>query len=186
MKSLTVTVILVLGSCGQTAGVENLITQLDCGMSLDEVRELTENEVKPTSTMPWLGSHRVDGQRADVWLSFDDEGLVSVIHGRTDGLTSVRLSPKKNLCTGELAFRLSLLLLTRDLVGAAVHVDGRRVATMDEIRRDVEVAGGSHELKVEMEGYDPLTLQLDFGRNDAGEQRLELKLADGRLVAQRP
>lgn len=183
MKATALTLLLLGASCGRVGWVEELLPQLRCGMSLGEVRQLTEREVQPTSTMPWLGSYRVEGKRADVWLDFEDGGLVSAISGRIDGLTSVRLSPKENLCTGELAFRVNLVLLSRELLGAVVYLDGEQVALMNEVRRDIEVSGGVHELRIELDGFSPFATELRRGSGDPGEQRLEIKAEGERLAA---
>lgn len=183
MKGLTIAVLLLGASCGRAGWVEDLLPRLRCGMSLDQVRQLTDRAVEPTSTMPWLGSYRVDGERADVWLDFEDDRLVSVITGKIDGLSSVRLSPKENLCTGELAFRLNLVLLSRELLGAAVYLDGRQVASMDEIRQDIEVSDGVHDVRIELEGFLPFVTKLERGPGDLGEQRLEIRADGERLTA---
>lgn len=183
MKATTLTLLLLAASCDRVGWIEDFLPKLRCGMSLGEVRQLTEREVQTTNTMPWLGSYRVDGKRADVWLDFDDGGLVTAISGRIDGLTSVRLSPKENLCTGDLAFRINLVLLSRDLIGAVVYLDGQEVAVMDEVRQDVEVPSGVHALRIELEGFSPFEMELNRVPDDPGMQRLEINAVGDRLAA---
>lgn len=157
--------------------------RLQCGMSLSEVGALTGRELKSTSTQPWLGNYWIDGKRSDVWLEFDEEGLVSAISGTVDGLTSVRLSPKKNLCTGELHFRLRVVLLSKELLGAEVYLDGQWLAQLEALQTDLEISAGQHELRIEKEGYGPLSREMDLDAEDRGQQRVELGLEGQRLTA---
>lgn len=187
MKGAIVALLLLLASCGSVRWVEDLRSQLCCGMSLSDVREFTGREVEriepSNNTLPWRGSYRVDGKYADVWLDFEDDRLVSVISGRIDGLTSVRLSPKANLCTGELTFQLYVLILTEKLLGTVVYLDGQQVAVMDEIRQDIEVSAGVHELRIELEGFLPYVMELERGPDDPGAQRLEIRVEDTQILA---
>lgn len=186
-EAMVVLLLLLASSCGSVRWVEDLRSQLRCGMSLSEVRELTEREVErvepSNNTLPWRGSYLIGGNYADVWLDFEDDQLVSFLYTRINGLTSMRRSPKANLCTGELAFQLYVVILTQELFGAVVYLDGREVAVMDEVRQDIEAAGGVHELRIELEGFSPFLMELKRGPDDPGAQRLEIKTEGGRLTA---
>ena len=175
--------LLLTMTCGTAGWVDDLLPRLRCGMALSEIRDLTAREIKPTRTQPWLGSYWIDGKRSDVWLEFDEGGLVSAISGTIDGLTSVRLSPKKNLCTGELYFRLRIVLLTRELLGAEVYLDDRRLGQLEDIQTDFELSAGAHELRIQKEGFEPLSKELDLDAEDRGQQRVELGLEGRRLTA---
>lgn len=159
------------------AWVEDLVTQLQCGMSLTDVQRVTEHEIKPTTSQPDLGTHRVDGKWADVWLNFQEGRLVHVTAGTIDGLTSLRLSPKRNLCTGGLTFFLRLEWVEQ-LQGADIYLDGKGMEENASSGLIFELSAGSHELRVVKEGYESIVKRLYFGPEDPGEYHLDLTSSD--------
>lgn len=103
MKWPVLALLLLPASCGPVRWVEDLRSELRCGVSLSELRALTDHEVErvepSNNTLPWRGSYLIAGKHADVWLDFEHDQLVSFISARIDGLTSMRSSPKENLCS---------------------------------------------------------------------------------------
>jgi hypothetical protein len=178
MRTTALYLLLFSTSCfgREEAWVEKLVPQLQCGMSLPDVQNLTAHTIKP-SAMPELGTHQVDGKRSDLWLGFRNGGLVSVISGTIDGLTSIRLSPKRNLCTRELTFFLSIEWVV-PLQGADVFLDGKVVEENTSSGLILEVSSGDHELRVVKEGYEPIVKHLRFEAVDPGRRDVTLTSQD--------
>jgi len=89
----------------------------------------------------------------------------------------MRLSPRRNLCTGELTFRLRILL-PAELLGATAYLDGERTATLDDLQEDFELTIGQHLLRIEKEDHEPIIKNLQLGTRDRGDQRLDLTEVD--------
>jgi len=144
-------------------------------MSPEEVKGVTSTEVVTleAGSHPWLGRHYIHKGHADLWLRFNEqERLEWVTLSKIDGwrIMATRLSPRRNLCTGELSYQVRLDW-TVDLEGASVFLDGY------EVKPDsgkVELSAGRHELRIEKAGYEPLVRQLNLGPEDRGDQRLDL------------
>lgn len=144
-------------------------------MSLENIRALSKNEVIPWSTLGRLKAHHISRGQGDLWLYLNAAGLESIAVSRTDGwrVLSTKLSPLRNLCTGEILFLLRLSL-AEDLEGAEVFLDGRKIQKGDWLGPFIEVSAGEHELRVEKEGYEPIVKLLSLDAEDRGEQRLFL------------
>ncbi|HKI05361.1 MAG TPA: hypothetical protein VKK31_25500 [Thermoanaerobaculia bacterium] len=144
-----------------------------------ELETVAEREViTEGGERPWLGRHRISRGHSDLWLQFADEGgLKSVILARPDNLQTMRLSPRRNLCTGELTFRLRILL-PAELLGATAYLDGERTATLDDLQEDFELTIGQHLLRIEKEDHEPIIKNLQLGTRDRGDQRLDLTEVD--------
>lgn len=153
--------------------VERLEGRLACGMSLTDIRELTDAEIVEAAR-PW-GTHFINRGRSDLWLQVTEEGLQSIQVSTIDGwkIMSTRSSPQKNLCTGDLTFFLRINW-TYELQGAQVYLDGRRVQAADWAGPLLRVPVGGHELRIEKDGYEPIVKALDFTSEDRGDQRLDL------------
>lgn len=179
MRSIALGLVLLVHSCEprEEVWVEQLVSKLQCGMSVAEVRALASRQVEATSNKPELGTHRMDGQWHDVWLTFRLDRLESVISGKIDGLASVRLSPMQNLCTGELTFFLSLEWVA-PLEGADVFLDGRAVAENASSGVILEISAGDHELRIFKEGYKPIVKQLSLGSEDQGRTDILITTTD--------
>lgn len=144
-------------------------------MSLEQVKSLTDRELVTLEAgpHPWLGRHYIRKGHAYLWLRFNEqERLEWVTLSKMDGwrIMATRLSPRRNLCTGELSYQVRLDW-TIDLEGAAVYLDGHEV---QPDRGKVEVSAGRHELRIEKAGYEPIVRHLDLGPDDRGDQRLDL------------
>jgi hypothetical protein len=179
MKALALGLVLFAGSCGrhEQAWGEKYGSNLRCGMSVPEAQALAGRPVMAASSKPGLGTHRVDGKWHDLWFTFRDDRLVSVISATIDGLTSARLSPKRNLCTGELTFFLNLEWVV-PLQGADVFLDGKVVEENAASGLTLEVSSGNHELRVVKEGHEPIVKHLRFEATDPGRRRITLKGTD--------
>lgn len=144
-------------------------------MSLEQVQALTTSELVTleAGSHPWLGRHYIRKGHADLWLRFNEqEGLEWVTLSKMDGwrIMATRLSPRRNLCTGELSYQVRLDW-TVDLEGASVVLDGNKV---QPDAGKVELSAGRHKLRIEKAGYEPIVLHLDLGPDDRGDQRLDL------------
>jgi hypothetical protein len=148
MKDIAFGLVLLASSCGNREGewVEQYVSYLRCGMSVTEAQTLGR-QIRATSSKQDLGTHRVDGKWAYLWLTFREGQLVYVISGKADGLTSVRLSPKRNLCSGGLTFFLSIEWVV-PLQGADVFLDGEVIEENASSGLILEISSGEHELRV--------------------------------------
>jgi hypothetical protein len=183
MKAVALGLMLLAHSCGAHEGgwVEQLIPHLQCGMSVAEVQALAGRQVETTSNKPDLGTHRVDGKWSDVWLTFREDRLVSYVTGRIDGVASVRLSPKQNLCSGTLTFFLSVEWVV-PLEGADVFLDGKAVEDNASSGVILEISAGDPELKIFKEGYQPIIKNLSLGFEDPGQRKILITAADLRQI----
>jgi hypothetical protein len=179
MKTLVLGLVLFVGSCGSREGewVEKYVSQLRCGMSVAEAQALAGRQLKATNSKPDLGTHWVGGKWVDLWLTFRENRLTHVISGRIDGLTSVRLSPKRNLCSGELTFFLNLEWVV-PLEGADVFLDGEVIEENASSGLILEVSAGDHELRVVKEEYKPIVKHLRFEATDPGRRYITLTSQD--------
>lgn len=174
-------------SCASTAGLPSwargLVGQLRCGMSLQDVQSLTPMTLNSLGgERPWLGMHYFRRGGTDLWLQFDDRHLQSFVVARVNGLSTVRLSPKNNLCTGTLSYRLRIYL-PEESAGACVFLDGVRVSCSKELLRDVEMPGGEHEIRIDVNGFLPIVKRY---RNDP-ESRGDVELRiDARAMSPAP
>lgn len=179
--AILITALALLGpaSCASSEWprwADQLVGDLACGMSPAEVEQRSERELRIDSAMAELGTHVIRGRRVDVWLRFKDEQLQSYMLTELRGLKGVSLSPRTNLCTGELSF---LLRLSRPygLEGARVLFNGEEVEDFPW-GAPYEIPGGQVEIRVEHEDYEPIVKHLELGAGDAGEQRIDLTAED--------
>lgn len=161
----------------------HLLDELKCGMSLQEIETLADQKViVEEGKRSWLGKHRISRGHTDLWLQFTDQGgLQSVILAQPDSFKTVRLSPRRNFCTGKLTFRLRILL-PEELLGSAAYLDSERTATLDDLQEDLELVIGQHQLRIEKDGYEPIVRHLHLGPRDRGDHRLDLTEVDLRPV----
>jgi hypothetical protein len=150
-------------------------------MSPSEIRSLTPEkiEVFEAGPHPWLGKHFVRDGQTELWMQFDsEERLSSIVLSGPDGwrIMSRRLSPRRDLCTGELTFVVRVNW-TYEMEGADVYLDGRPVAEDDWADTDnlLIVPVGRHELRFEKEGFHPVVKHLDLKPDAEGEQRLDFR-----------
>jgi hypothetical protein len=153
-----------------------LVENLRCGMSVEQIERLTREEIIVESgDRSWLGRHRISRRHTDLWLQFrEDRTLVSYILARADSPKTTILSPKRNLCTGEITFQLRLLVAS-DFLGAAVRLNGQPFATIENIQEDFELPLGRHELLIEKEGYAPIRKRLCLELTSRGDHRFDLR-----------
>lgn len=167
----------LLAGCGtyrqKTSWVEELVSRLDCGMELSDVADLGDREIRPNRAKTELGTHRIDGEQADVWLGFEGGHLVTVTAGYIDGMTSIRRTPKENLCTGELTFIVTLEW-TEEFQGSSIFWDEALLKKHAFSGFQFETSAGSHELRIEKAGHQPVVKRLNFGPRDRGDQQIEV------------
>ena len=140
-------------------------------MTVDEIDALTRKKLRPANS--WWRGVLVDGMWSDLRLYLDAESsLESTQFASVDGwrVMSVKTSPRVNLCTGELFFRIRLLR-TVELDGAVVTVNGVETPVPMGL---LEVTQGTHEVRVEKAGYEPIIRHLKLGPEDRGDQRIDL------------
>ncbi len=150
--------------------------ELECGMSLEEIRELADEEIQTleAGAHPWLGRYYVRKRNADVWLRFNEQSRLQwVTLSRMDGwkVMATRQSPQRNLCTGELTYQIRLDW-TVELEGAAVFLDDQEV---QPDRGKITVSAGQHDVRIEKAGYEPIVRHLNLGPEDRGDQSLDLR-----------
>lgn len=164
---------------------EELVSSLDCGMAPQEVRDLAGQDLKPVTSVAFrgvYGTHTVDKGDVTVWLHFDEGRLEGVSRWRPEAwkLKSVHISPKTNLCTGELSYFLRLSLQAA-LDDPTVYLDGEKVE--DPWERPLEVTEGDHELRIEAGGYQPILKRVSFPEGDSGHRWLKITHDDLQPVA---
>ena len=178
--------LLLLSSCVSGAvkwprWASNLSTQLQCGMMIEDVQGLTDKEIRPfgSGAHPWVGDYRVHGGRSELSLMFDkSERLESIALSQVDGwrIMSVRLSPRRNLCTDELTFLLRYQrtsAVAEILEGADVYLDGQKLGPSAWSEPLLEVPSGVHELIFVKNGVG-IRKSVDLRREDRGNLTLEL------------
>jgi hypothetical protein len=177
--------VIISMSCGHVLSgqpdpwAKALISGLRCGMSVAEVQAKTTQEIYGSSEGSALFSetHFVSNMPRDgvteIFFTFKDDRLESYMVGALEGYTSLRFSPKVNLCTEELTFfvRLNWTAPHRE---TDVYLDGSRIGG-EELRGNlVSVSAGDHELRIEREGSEPIVEQLHLVVGGRGNIWLDL------------
>lgn len=160
---------------------ESLGTQLECGMPTSEISELAVPSARlDPYEHAWLGDHKLQKGRTTLWITTSSAGLEAyrIATDELRKLKSVRLSMRRNVCTGETTIAVHLLT-RRELVGAEVFVDGVLAGQVDGLMSTrLEIPPGTHEIRLEKEGYPPLVRVVSYsGATTRGEQRLDLSTA---------
>lgn len=150
--------------------------KLECGMTLEEVENLAAEQGHDlrSPSDPWLGQQNVRKDHSALWLRFNQQDRLEwVTLSKMDGwrIMATRLSPRRNLCTGELTYQVRLDW-TVELEGATVSLDGKEVQPDAGI---ITVSAGEHEVRIEKADYDPIIRHLDLGPEDRGDQSLDLR-----------
>ena len=158
---------------------ERFAQQLECGMDSETIESLTSRNVVTWTSLGRLQTAFISRGNTDLELYFDDEGLAAIAISKVDApkVMSTRLTPLRDLCTGELVFLLRLTW-TEDLEDAIIYLNGKRVKEEDWLGPFLGITAGQHELRVEKEGYKPIMRHLDFGPSDRGNPRLLLSLPE--------
>lgn len=156
---------------------EELVSSLDCGMTISEVESLVGQDLVPVTSVAFrgvYGTHTIDKGHVSVWLHFDEGGLQAVSRWRPEAwkLKSVYISPKRNLCNGALSFFVRLFRPAA-LEDPTVYLDGKEVENFPWAG-PYEVSAGAHELRVVEEGYEPIIKRFHFAEKDRGELWLEI------------
>lgn len=183
-RTLSLPAVLLLTSCLSgpvrwPGWATDLRSKLSCGMQIEQIRGLTDKEVGPVAGgHPWTGDYRLSHGRFELALMLDNSGgLESIaLSQKRMMLPATRLSPRRNLCTGEVIFLLRIgwtVTLSEFMESADVYLDGRRLESKTLDKSLFEVPEGKHDLLFFKDGVG-LIRHLDLGPDDRGEQRLDL------------
>lgn len=148
------------------------IEQLECGMTLQEVKG-SAVEIEAVGEHR-LGEYRANLGRNAVWLDFTDGSLRSATAQTITGLTSARLSPKKDLCTGELTYFVSLEWIA-ELQQPDVYLDGELVAEKAASGLVLEVSEGEHVIRLESPGILPVERRIVLDDSSFGDQWIDFE-----------
>ena len=136
---------------GWPSWAEELISNLECGMAVADAQRLAGTELSRLGGNAVLGTHMVQRrfEPGSVVLVFEEGRLESCFITRpVPATTSLRTSPRRNLCTGESSFVLKMgPLFFSD--GTKTYLDGRVLRRADGFHGAL-VAAGRHELRIEM------------------------------------
>lgn len=170
--------LVILSSCASTERwprwADDVASHLRCGMTLNEIQAATDKGiVSLAGPHPWLGMYRISAGSTELWFQLKNGGLESIVLCTPDSLKTVRMSPRRDLCTGRLEF-LVAVELPEELRGARIHLDGAEITHTNDTQVDLTVTVGDHELRIEQEGYMPIVRQLHFTNDDRGDHRLRL------------
>lgn len=174
--------LLLVASCHLSSSswprwANRIAEKLECGMTPQQVKRVAERELIPEEHQdPWLGGYRFRKGHSDLWLKFNENRqLEFVTLAQVDGwrIMRIRLSPRRNLCTGELTFRLRINW-SYEVQGADLYLDGVKIDREQWIGPFIEVTAGNHELRLEKPGIRPVVKSLSFGPEDRGNPELDL------------
>jgi len=137
-------------------------------MSVEQIQENTKLTVVPAGPTS-VGTHAVWRKSHGVMLTLVDGALESYVVCKRRFMVNVDLSARRNVCTGQESFLLHFNL-PAELSGADWYVDGSPV----EFVEPMEVPVGTHELRIEKRGYEPIVKQLRFDPGGPGRKLLDL------------
>lgn len=154
---------------------ERVSGQVRCGMGLEDLDAITDLDLRKRPRVDGLERFAVSKRNTDLHFYLGAGGLESIALSKLEGWKSTRLSPIRNLCTGDTQFSL-LMSWTEDLVGASIYLD-EGLADISIGDRFL-IASGEHHLRVEKEGYISAERLLDFGPNDRGDPQVYLRACE--------
>lgn len=160
------------GGC-QGAKLRSYMEQLECGMTLQEVRRIAEVPIKEVVEHR-LGDYRASFGRNALWLGFVDGRLRSATAQTITGLTSARLSPKRDLCTGELIYFVSVEWIA-EFRQPDVYLDGELIAEEAASGIVFEVGQGEHVIRLETPGIVPVEKRLVLDESRFGDQWIDFE-----------
>lgn len=177
LASLLAASVLACASGGWPQWTEDLVSSLECGMTTAEVQTLAGQELQPVTSTAFrgvYGTHTIAEGNTSVWLHFEENHLQAVSRWRPEAwkLKAIHMSPKKNLCSGDLSFFLRLFRPAA-LKDPTVYLDSTEVENFPWAR-PFEISRGEHVLRVEEKGYKPIIKHLHFSEDDPGELWLEI------------
>jgi len=147
--------------------------QLECGMTLEQVRGIAKVQIKAVGEHR-LGDYRASFGRNAVWLDFADGRLRSVTAQTISGLTSARLSPKKDLCTGKLTYFVSVEWVA-ELQQPSLYLDGELAAEKATSGLVLEVSAGEHVIRLEKPGIVPVERRIVLDEDSFGDQWIDIE-----------
>lgn len=176
-RSILLLSVVLLFSCTATnrwpGWASNLAGQLECGMSLEQIQAKSNRRIIEAGR-PW-GTHFINKGHTDLWLDLSQDRLEAIQLIRIDGwrFMSTRSSPRKNLCTHQLSFFLRITWSSA-LYGATLYLDDRQLEPSERDGTLLQVSSGSHEIRIEKAGYEPIIRRFELGPEDRGDQSIDL------------
>jgi hypothetical protein len=152
---------------------DSYLGQLECGMTLEQVRRISEVQIKAVDKHR-LGDYRANFGRNAVWLDFADGHLRSATAQTITGPTSARLSPKKDLCTGKLTYFVSVEWVA-ELQEPDVYLDGELAAEKATSGLVLEVSEGAHVIRLERAGIVPVERRIVLDEDSFGDQWIDIE-----------
>lgn len=148
-------------SAREARWAHDLESELACGLSEEQVEELAGAELERLEARGRFGSHVLRRGGTNVWLEFNEDGLASVLTAKPRALKRMRISLRKDVCTGE-ELQLARLFFPAAFGGASVSLDGLGIGRLplEERPFDFEMVVGTHELLVEPQAQPPVRVQL--------------------------
>jgi len=151
---------------------DDVVALLRCEMTIEELEALVDMEIRPAIPTTYYrntyATHAVYKNHASVKLHFENTKLKGFARWKPWGLMGVYISPKTNLCTGELTFLLSLRP-GEGFFDAAVYLDGTKI---EDPWNSFTVSAGQHELRIEREDHEPIVKHIQLDEDDLGDQRM--------------
>lgn len=160
----------------QGTQVRSYMGQLECGMTLQEVMGISDAQIKAVGQYR-LGNYRANFGRNAVWLEFAEDQLRSATGQTITGLTSARLSPKKDLCTGGLTYFVSLSWVAEleKFQKPDVFLNGELVAKRAAPGLVLEVSEGEHVIGLESPGFMPIERRIVLDEDSFGDQWIDIE-----------
>jgi hypothetical protein len=148
-------------------------------MTLQEVSSISDAQIKPVGQHR-LGNYRANFGRNAVWLEFAEDHLRSATAQTVTGLTSARLSPKKDLCTGGLSYFVSLSWVAEleKFQKPDVYLDGELVAERAAAGIVLKVSDGEHVIRLESPGFVPVERRIVLDEASYGDQWVDFLEVD--------
>lgn len=154
---------------------DELVNALHCGLSKADVERIAGQELQPVTSVALhgvYGTHTIEKEKVTVWLTFEANRLESIARSRLEQwkLKAVYLSPKENLCTGELSFFLRIYR-PECSSQASAFING---AALEDYRwgDPLELALGAHEIRVKCENKPDIVVPLELTSEDRGNHIL--------------
>lgn len=176
--------VVCFAGCGEWKEADDFQGRLRCGMEPKEVEalamEMGVENFHPVEEPNAYTTHVMLKDRSFFEFYFADDGLETVRQGASVGpTTGTSYEPRFNLCTGEVTDYVELTLIgSKALAGASVFVDGEphwRLATVPDYRLNIAVTNGTHEIRIDQKGYEPIVLTVHY---EIGTETAELDLPE--------
>lgn len=160
---------------------------LRCGMTEEEVdslsRQLGGSSVK-SSPSNRFGDHVVEKGGTTFWFHFSNGRLESFREGQHFGVTGLRTSVMRNLCTRQDTAEVTVQLFgPSELTGAELSIDGRPWGSVGDLSTGMTIHGlpdGNHEIVISKAGYAPIRKPYEHHSNDYWTNEATIRLTISR------